>query len=84
MGLAGGTLAGFLVKGSRRGFGFPTNLGLGLAGALLGGVLFRLFGIFPGLDKIAISMRDVVAAFLGSLLVLALLWLWKRFGSGDG
>jgi uncharacterized membrane protein YeaQ/YmgE (transglycosylase-associated protein family) len=80
IGLAGGMLAGYIVKGTRRGFGFPTNLGLGLLGAFIGGVLFRLFNIFPGLDKIAISLRDVVSALLGSLLVLALLWLWKRFG----
>jgi hypothetical protein len=44
----------------------------------VGGLLFRLLGLFPGLDKVVISLRDVVAAFVGSLLVLAGLWLWRR------
>jgi len=30
-----------------------------------------MLGIFPGLDRVAISLRDVVAALIGSLLVLA-------------
>jgi uncharacterized membrane protein YeaQ/YmgE (transglycosylase-associated protein family) len=78
VGLAGGTLAGLIVKGDKRGFGLPANLGLGLAGAVIGGLLFRLFGLFPNLDKISISLRDVVSALAGSILVLGLLWLWRR------
>jgi uncharacterized membrane protein YeaQ/YmgE (transglycosylase-associated protein family) len=54
-------------------------LALGLAGALVGGLLFRLLGLLPELDKVTISLRDVVAAVVGSLLVLAALWLWQRF-----
>jgi uncharacterized membrane protein YeaQ/YmgE (transglycosylase-associated protein family) len=78
IGLAGGTLAGLIVKGGKRGFGFFANLGLGLAGALIGGFLFRLLGILPILDRISISARDIVAALAGSILVLGLLWLWRR------
>jgi uncharacterized membrane protein YeaQ/YmgE (transglycosylase-associated protein family) len=78
VGLLGGSLAGFLITWDREGFGRLRNLGLGLAGALIGGFLFRLLGLFPGLDKIAISLRDVVAALVGSLLILAALWLWQR------
>lgn len=40
--------------------------------------MFRLLGLFPNLDKISVSMRDIVAAFAGSLLILALFWLWQR------
>jgi uncharacterized membrane protein YeaQ/YmgE (transglycosylase-associated protein family) len=79
VGLLGGSLAGLLVTRERKGFGMARNLGLGLIGALVGGLLFRLFGLFPGLDKVAISLRDVVAAVVGSLLVLAALWLWHRW-----
>jgi uncharacterized membrane protein YeaQ/YmgE (transglycosylase-associated protein family) len=79
VGLLGGSLAGLVITWDREGFGRIRNLGLGLAGALIGGFLFRLLGLFPGLDKIAISLRDVVAAFVGSLLILAGLWLWQRF-----
>ena len=79
VGLLGGSLAGVLVKRKRRGFGVARNLSIGLIGALVGGFLFRLFGLFPGLDKVAISLRDVVAAVAGSLLVLATLWFWQRW-----
>ncbi len=51
---------------------------MGLVGALVGGLLFRLFGLFPGLDRIAISLRDVVAALVGSLIVLLGGWFWQR------
>ena len=81
VGLLGGSLAGLAIKWDREGFGALRNLGLGLAGAFVGGLLFRLFGLFPGLDRIAISLRDVVAAFAGSLIVLTALWLWQRYRS---
>lgn len=74
VGLIAGSLTGLVIKRDRKGFGFLTNLGLGLAGALIGGLLFRLLGILPNLDKIAISLRDVISAVLGSLIVLAILW----------
>jgi uncharacterized membrane protein YeaQ/YmgE (transglycosylase-associated protein family) len=83
IGLLGGSLAGLIITRERKGFGILRNLGVGLVGALVGGLVFRLFGIFPGLDKIAISLRDVVAALIGSLLVLALIWLWQRFQKSE-
>lgn len=79
VGLLGGALAGALTTWERGGFGLFRNLALGLAGALVGGAFFRVFGIWPGLDKIAISLRDVIAAFAGSLVVLAALWIWRKF-----
>jgi len=79
MGLLGGSLAGLIVTRGRKGFGLARNMGLGLAGAIVGGLLFRLLGLLPGLDQISISLRDVVAAFVGSLIVLAAIGLWQRF-----
>ena len=79
IGLLGGSLAGLMVTRDRKGFGFVRNLAVGLIGALVGGLLFRVLGFLPELDKVAISLRDVVAAFVGSLLVLAAFWLWRRF-----
>ena len=79
VGLLGGSLAGLLITRNRKGFGLVRNMGVGLAGALVGGLLFRMLGIFAGLDKIAISLRDVVAAVVGSLIVLTALWLWRRY-----
>ena len=78
-GLLGGSLAGLIITRERKGFGLVRNLAVGLVGALVGGLLFRWVGLFPSLDKVAISLRDVVAAFVGSLIVLAAIGLWQRF-----
>ncbi len=78
LGLVAGSLTGLIVKGEKRGFGLQTNLLLGLGGAILGGLIFHLFGLLPNLDKIAISLRDIVAALAGSFLILAAFWLWQR------
>jgi uncharacterized membrane protein YeaQ/YmgE (transglycosylase-associated protein family) len=70
MGLLGGSLAGLIITRERKGFGLARNMGLGLAGAIADGLLFRLLGLLPGLDQISISLRDVVAAFVGCRSVL--------------
>ena len=79
VGLLGGSIAGLIIRRERRGFGIWRNLGLGLSGALVGGLLFWLLGLFPGLDRVRISLRDVVAAIVGSFLVLGALTLWQRW-----
>jgi len=78
IGLLGGSFAGLATTWNRSGYGFLRNLGLGLIGALVGGWLFRMFGLFPNLGKIVISLRDIVAAFVGSLIVLVALWRRQR------
>ena len=78
IGLLGGTLAGAVVRRQLEGFGWPTNLGVGLVGALIGGLLFHLLGIWPGLENISVSLRDIVSAFIGSMLFLLGLWFWRR------
>jgi uncharacterized membrane protein YeaQ/YmgE (transglycosylase-associated protein family) len=80
VGLIGGALAGRLITWDNEGFGRWRNLALGLAGAFVGGLLFRMLGLFPELDKYAVSLRDVVAAVVGSLIVLAALWFWGQSG----
>jgi uncharacterized membrane protein YeaQ/YmgE (transglycosylase-associated protein family) len=79
VGILGGSAAAMVVKGERRGFGIGLNLALGIVGAIVGGAMFQLFKIFPNLDQISISLRDVLAAFLGSLLVLGAVWAWQRY-----
>lgn len=78
VGILAGTLTGMIAKGDRRGFGVLRNLGLGMTGALLGGILFRIFRLFPNLDKFSVSMRDLISALIGSLIVLLILWVWQR------
>jgi len=75
--LAGG-LTGVVVKGTKKGFGQFTNLGIGLVGALIGGSIFRAFNIDLGLGDLAISFQDLLAAFLGSLTFLLLVWLIQK------
>jgi uncharacterized membrane protein YeaQ/YmgE (transglycosylase-associated protein family) len=82
VGLIGGSLAGLIVTWKRRGFGLLQNLGMGLVGAVVGGLLFRLLGLLPGLDAVTISLRDIVAACAGTLLVLAVLWIGRWYGAG--
>jgi uncharacterized membrane protein YeaQ/YmgE (transglycosylase-associated protein family) len=78
VGVLAGSLVSLIVTGSREGLGRWTGLGIGLIGALIGGALFRLFNILPGLESLSISLRDVVAAFIGALIFLAILWLVKK------
>ena len=52
---------------------------MGLIGAVVGGVLFQIFDLFPKLEEVEVSLRDIVAAFVGSLLILLVLWVWEKF-----
>jgi uncharacterized membrane protein YeaQ/YmgE (transglycosylase-associated protein family) len=78
VGLIAGAISGLAVTGKTAGLGLWRNLLLGLAGAAVGGGLFWSTGLWPELDKIAVSLRDVVAAVCGSFIVLAGLWVWKQ------
>ena len=82
VGMLGGSLAALAITRERKGYGVAQNLALGLVGALVGGLLFRLTGLWPGLDKVSISLRDIVSAVVGSLIVLAALWAWRRCSTG--
>jgi len=82
IGAIAGTLAGTLVTGKWAGLGRWTGVGVGLVGALIGGFIFRLFGIWPGLEAISVSPRDIVAAFIGSLIFLLVLWIVRTSRSG--
>jgi uncharacterized membrane protein YeaQ/YmgE (transglycosylase-associated protein family) len=65
-----GTLAGRAVTLKKEGLGRWTNLLIGMAGAVIGGELFRLFRIDFGLGELKVTFEDLIAAFLGSLLVI--------------
>jgi uncharacterized membrane protein YeaQ/YmgE (transglycosylase-associated protein family) len=65
-----GTLAGRAVTFKKQGLGRWTNLLVGMAGAVIGGELFKLFRIDFGLGDLKVTFEDLIAAFLGSLLVI--------------
>lgn len=79
IGLLAGSLAGLVVTRRKAGFGRLANLGIGMAGALIGGVLFNILKIDLGLANIVISAEDLVSAFLGSLVFLGLVMLTRRW-----
>ena len=68
IGALAGTLAGRLMTFSKQGFGLWTNVGIGMVGAVVGGIIFRLLHIDLGLGEIKITFEDLISAFVGSLL----------------
>jgi uncharacterized membrane protein YeaQ/YmgE (transglycosylase-associated protein family) len=68
-----GTLAGRVVTLKKEGLGRWTNFLVGIVGALLGGEIFKLLRIDFGLGELKVTFEDLIAAFLGSLVVI-LVW----------
>lgn len=79
VGALAGSLAGMVVKRSKEGFGRAANIGIGLVGALVGGVFFKIFAINLGLTNILVSLEDLAEAFIGSLIFLLGLWLVRKY-----
>lgn len=77
VGALAGTLIGRLVTRHKGGFGVWRNLGVGLVGALIGGVLFKLFKIELFRD-IAVSVHDILAALIGSVIFLVILAILRK------
>ncbi len=77
VGALAGSLAGMIVKRDKKGFGHWGNLGIGLIGAVIGGVLFDFFDITIG-STLEITLGDVIAAFVGSLILLVVLDYIKK------
>jgi uncharacterized membrane protein YeaQ/YmgE (transglycosylase-associated protein family) len=69
-----GTLAGRVVTFKKEGLGRWVNLLVGMVGAAIGGALFKLLKIDFGLGELKVTFEDLIAAFLGSLLVI---FLWR-------
>jgi len=78
VGTLSGSLAGILVTRKREGFGHLLNLGVGMVGAVIGGVIFNIFNIGIKLAEVSISLQDILAGFVGSLLLLFGGWVWKK------
>ena len=79
IGALAGSLAGMVVTRTRRGYGPATNILIGLIGAVIGGYIFdRLLNINLGLGALTISYDEVVAAFVGSLILLVVISFLQR------
>lgn len=79
VGALSGSLAGMVVTRKKGGFGRYINLGIGLVGALIGGCIFGLFNVDTGLGSLIVTFDDLLSAFIGSLLFLAVLWYIMKF-----
>jgi uncharacterized membrane protein YeaQ/YmgE (transglycosylase-associated protein family) len=74
VGLIAGWLAGEMMRGS--GFGLVGNIIVGIVGSLLGGFLATaLFNVPDPLT--GINITTIIIAFLGSVILLALLRLLR-------
>ena len=83
VGMLAGSLTGLVVKRRKAGFGRLGNLGLGLAGAVIGGVVFSVLRIDLG-THIAISLHDILSAFVGALILLGVVAAIRRREKGAG
>jgi len=72
-----GSLMGRIVKRRRRGFGLYQNIFIGTLGAVIGGILFDLFDITIG-GEIVVTSTDFIAAFIGAIIVLMIIWFLGR------
>lgn len=63
IGILAGFLAGKIMKGS--GYGLLGNLGIGVVGAFIGGLLFRLVGL-----NVTGLIGQIIAAVAGAVLLL--------------
>ena len=72
VGLIAGFLAGKVMKGG--GFGVLMDIVIGIVGAMIGGWVFGLIGIFPSGGLIG----SILVAFVGACILLWLVRLIKK------
>jgi uncharacterized membrane protein YeaQ/YmgE (transglycosylase-associated protein family) len=72
-----GTLAGRVVTLKKEGLGRWMNFLVGIIGAFIGGEVFKLLRIDFGLGDLKVTFEDLIAAFLGSLVVI---FVWRIIG----
>ena len=72
IGLAAGWLAGQVMKGG--GFGVLGDIVVGVIGALLGGFLFRTFGVSTGGGLLG----SLIVATIGAIVLLFVVRLVKK------
>jgi len=78
VGALAGSMIGMFTTSAKKGSGRWMNFGIGLVGAFLGGIIFRFFRIDLGLGRISVSLEDVVAALVGSVIFILFLRIINR------
>ncbi len=73
-----GAITGFVVRRNRSGFGVLGNVIVGLIGALIGGFLFQTLGISVSDFQLTLSLDALIAAIVGSLILVVLLSFVRR------
>lgn len=85
VGALAGSLVAAAVTRTKKGFGLWANILLGMAGAIVGGLLFSLLNIqLPGLEAMQFSFADLVVAVIGSVIVLAVYRFIRSRQQGGG
>lgn len=77
IGGAVGSIVGRVLRDRRRGYGMIGNIVVGLIGAIIGGFLFDVLDISIW-DDIVISFNDLIAAFVGGVVFVTLVWFIRR------
>ena len=78
LGSLAGTLASMLFYRARSRFQDIGNIVVGMLGAIIGGALFGALGINFNLPTLTFSLDDLIAAFVGSLILLLVIRLLRR------
>ncbi|MEL6273079.1 MAG: GlsB/YeaQ/YmgE family stress response membrane protein [Chloroflexota bacterium] len=77
VGLLAGTAASSVMRSGRR--NALVNTLIGLVGALIGGFIFAAFNInIPALAAIQINAQQLLAAFIGAILLILLVRVLRR------
>ncbi len=73
-----GFIVGLIVKGKKKGFGFFTNLLIGMTGAVVGGFIFDLLDIRLGFGRLVLSIDDLIATIAGAFILLIILSIIRK------
>jgi len=79
-----GSVAGAIVKRKKEGYGRWKNFGIGMVGAMIGGIIYKVIGVDFGLGDVSVSAADLVWALLGSFLLVLVLWFIQKKRGNSG
>ncbi len=78
VGALAGSFTGAIFSRAKKGCGSWGNLAVGMSGALIGGVSFDALEIDLGLGDVKVTFEDLISAFVGSLVLLLVIWMLRR------